>query len=153
MDSSELLRSVIHTKGVKAVAGELGVSQSLVYKWCQQKESEVGSGAENPLDRVKKIVEFTGDTQPIHWLCQSVDGFFIENPVRKEEQSAPVLMATQALLAEFSELLGAVSRSYENDGQIDASEADQIRVEWEQLKTAAEHFVVACEKGVYQTVS
>ena len=149
MKSSESLRNAIHEKGVKQVASELGVSTSLVYKWCQEKESEAGSGVENPLDRIRRVVEFTEDTGPIHWLCQSVGGFFVENPVRSEQTEAPVLEATQHLLSEFSELLAAVSQSYNADRTIDSEEAGRIRKEWEDLKTLAEQFVVACESGIY----
>ncbi len=35
----------------KAIASELGVSLSLVYKWAQE-QSESGSGSRNPLDRI-----------------------------------------------------------------------------------------------------
>ena len=106
-------------------------------------------GENNPLDRILKIVHLTDDTGPIHWLCQSVDGFFVENPVRSGERDTPFLQATQQVLAEFSELLQAVSESYNNDSSIDPQEAERIRQEWEQLKTLAEHFVVACEQGGY----
>ena len=149
MESSEVLRKAIHERGVKYVASELKVSTSLVYKWCQEKESESGSGVENPLDRLIRVVEITGDTGLIHWLCQSAGGFFVENPIDKDAGKTPVLEATQKLLSEFSELLGAVSNSYNSDGVIDHGEAARIREEWEDLKTMAEKFVLACEKGFY----
>jgi transposase-like protein len=149
VQSCEVLRKAIHGKGVKEVAGELGVSTSLVYKWCQEKDSESASGAENPLDRILKIVEITGETELVHWLCQKAGGFFVENPVEPQENSTPVLEATQRLLSEFSELLAAVSEGYNTDGEIDKLEAERIRKEWEDLKTLAERFVVACEAGAY----
>ena len=37
-----------------------------------------------------------------------------------------------------------------DDGQVVTQEAEKIRREWEQLKTTAESFVVACEAGTYQ---
>ena len=60
-----------------------------------------------------------------------------------------MLEATQHLLSEFSELLAAVSQSYNADRTIDDDEASRIRKEWEDLKTLAERFVVACESGIY----
>ncbi len=42
-----------------------------------------------------------------------------------------------------------MTASIENDGVIDLIEAENIRVEWEQMKSSAESFVVACEKGLY----
>ena len=53
------------------------------------------------------------------------------------------------MVEEFGELLANVSRSIENDGQITADEADSIRQSWELLKTQAECFVIACERGMY----
>lgn len=150
MESSEVLKNAIHECGVKFVASEMKISTSLVYKWCQQKDSESGSGVENPLDRLGRIVEITGDKGPVHWLCRSAGGFFVENPIERDNSNTPVLEATQSLLSEFSELLGAVSASYNSDGVIDDDEAKRIRNEWEDLKTLAEKFVVACERGMYR---
>ncbi|MCA9794175.1 MAG: hypothetical protein KC910_20345 [Candidatus Eremiobacteraeota bacterium] len=151
MESHEVLKAAIHPLGVKAVASEMRLSTSLVYKWCQEKEEVEGSGVDNPLDRLQKIVEVTGDKGPIHWLCQQSNGFFVENPIKGDADNAPVLLAAQKLLAEFSELLTVVSQSWENDSSITPEESERIRTEWEQLKTVAEKFVVACEKGVYES--
>ena len=49
----------------------------------------------------------------------------------------------------FSRLLNEVSKSVADDGAIDPAEADRIRLGWERLKTTAETFVVACERGIY----
>jgi hypothetical protein len=54
------------------------------------------------------------------------------------------------VVEDFGELLTAVSSSIENDGQITPEEADRIRQTWESLKTEAERFVVACERGIYR---
>ena len=150
MESHEALKKAINTKGVKAVAAEMNLSASLVYKWCKEHDSPDDWGANNPLDRILKIVEVTEDTGPIHWLCQSVNGFFVENPLRQGSQDTPFLQATQKMLGEFSEMLQAVSESYGNDGSIDTGEAEHIRREWEELKTLAERFVVSCEQGGYK---
>ena len=149
MESYEVLRDAIQSVGVKTVAHETRLSTSLIYKWCQSKDDPDSSGADNPLDRIGKLVQVTGDTGPIHWLCQQANGFFVENPVKGETDNTPALMAAQKLVKEFSELLTVVSQSFENDNSIDAQEAEKIRAEWEQLKTVAEQFVVACENGVY----
>ncbi len=147
MESHEVLREALHKRGVKAIAKELRLSPSLVYKWCQPNTED--SGADNPLDRIVEIVRLTGDTNPVHWLCQTMNGFFVENPLRTDDLSTPVMMATQQLLREFAELLEAVSTSFADDSAIEADEARRIRTEWEQLKTLAEKFVVACEAGIY----
>lgn len=150
MRSDEVLREVIHNHGVKAVAADMRLSTSLLYKWCQPKEDPDASGADNPLDRLQRLVEITSDTRPVHWLCQACKGFFVENPSAGRNEETAVLEATQKLLAEFSEMLGAVSSGYQDDRSIDQQEAQKIRKEWEDLKTLAEQFVTACERGVFR---
>ena len=52
MKSHEVPRGVVEELGAKQVASDLGVSTSLVYKWCARPASgPTGSGARNPLDR------------------------------------------------------------------------------------------------------
>ena len=148
MKSWEILRDTIKPVGVKSVAADLRVSTSLVYKWCQNSEGDDAAGADNPLDRLLRIVGATGDKAPVEWLCQEVNGYLVENPSPNEEP-LPVISATRSLLNEFSNMLAAVSGGIENDGVIDPEEAAQIRGEWEELKRRAEGFVVACEEGVY----
>lgn len=148
MESYEVLRDCIHERGVKTVASELKLSTSLVYKWCQPRQED--SGADNPLDRIQRVIEVTGNQAPIHWLCQQFQGFFVVNPTADSNlKSEPALQATQSLLREFSDILAEVSSSLLDDNSITEDEAGNIRREWEELKTLAEAFVVACEAGVY----
>ncbi len=149
MESFDVLRKTIKATGVKTVASEMNLSTSAVYKWCEANDGS-GSGSENPLDRVLKICNVTKDNRPISWLCQHVGGFFVKNPMGTRAKVMPVLRVTQVILQEFSEVLNAVSNSFE-DGQINESEAKRIRAEWEKLKEATESFVFSCEQGVYKT--
>lgn len=138
--------------GVKAVAARLNLSTALVYKWCQeaQQDDPDASGVRNPLDRVRAIYEVTGDPRIVNWLCNAAGGFFVQNPgVDPRGQDTRLLDSTQRVVEEFGELLSTVSRSYENDGRISREEADRIRQSWEDLKTQAEQFVVACERGLF----
>ncbi len=153
MESHEVLKKAIVTVGTKAVASDMSLSTSLLYKWCEPQDSPDAGGADNPLDRVEKIYELTGDSAPIAWLCERANGFFVENAAPDKKNALPLLLGTQKILQHFSELLEAVSKSIQNDGKIDAAEADRIRGEWEELKSISEGFVVACEQGVYREVS
>lgn len=152
MQSYEVLREAADEVGVKVLASELRVSQALVYKWCQpsaEDETE-GSGARNPLDRLAQIVNVTHRTEVVGWLCHEAGGFFVANPrVSPETIDAEALQATQSLVGEFGKLLQQVSRSLADDDQISPREADQIREHWEKLKSRAESFVVACERGQF----
>jgi len=153
MESHEILRAAADTVGVKALAGHLRLSPALVYKWCEpwDPNDPDASGALNPLDRTREILQFTKHLPVVTWLCQAAQGFFVHNPETISKNiDADLLQSTQRLVAAFSDLLNEVSKSVANDGAIAADEARRIRREWEDLKTTAETFVVACERGVYR---
>ncbi|VGO23425.1 phage regulatory CII family protein [Pontiella sulfatireligans] len=149
MDSHEVLKKSVSDLGVKSVASDLGLSTSLIYKWCQPSDSEDASGADNPLDRLAKVHELTGDTGPIRWLCEQAGGYFVPNVQAEAVDAIPLLHMTRRIVREFSDLLDVLTESIENDGKIDLLEAEKIRTEWEQLKSSAESFVSACEEGIY----
>ena len=151
MESYEVLRDAIAEVGAKAVAQDLRVSLSLVYKWCEAHGGDLDSGAANPLDRVLTIAQATGSPAPVAWLCQQLDGCMVPNPALNGagDELGSVLSATQRLVHQFSNVLSIVSLSYENDDQIDVVEATRIREKWESLKSVAERFVRACEGGTY----
>ncbi len=149
MKSNEVIQKAANKIGVKALAAEMNLSGSLVYKWCQDKEGDHPSGSVNPLDRVLSIVSCTKDTGPLEWLCERAGGFFVRNPDVTKQPHPDALQMTPRILKEFSELLDEVANSINDDQRISASEAERIRNEWEDLKRIAECFVSACEKGVY----
>ena len=155
MKSYEVIRQAVDEPGVKAVAAALKVSPALVYKWCEppaEKEDPDQSGAKNPLDRVREMYELTKDIRLVRWLCNAAGGFFVANPV-PELRRAPdetIFTETRAMVGDFSELLDEITGSLEDDSQIDAEEADNIRQRWEDLKAIVERFVIGCEKGHYR---
>lgn len=153
MESHEVLREAAEKVGVKALAAELRLSPALVYKWCEESESDDpdASGARNPLDRLREIVRVTSHIPVVNWLCHEAGGFFVHNPDGQcDNINTDLLQSTQHLVRAFSELLNEVSESVADDGFIEADEADRIRNDWELLKTTAETFVVACERGIYR---
>ena len=136
------------------MAATLRLSTALVYKWCQARDPDDPDtgGARNPLDRLAEVVRATGDVSVVNWLCNQAGGFFVPDPdTTSEEQEAELLNRTQRLVMEFSQLLTTVTRAIENDGLIEPSEADDIRQSWEQLKSSAEVFTLACERGKYNS--
>lgn len=149
MNSYEVIKKSVSDLGVKSVASDLSVSSSLVYKWCQPNDSPDASGTDNPLDRLLKIYELTGDIGPITWLCEQANGYFVSNALLQEEEALPLLQMTRRIVREFSGLLDVLSESIENDGKIDLPESENIRRKWEELKRTSESFVAACERGVY----
>lgn len=147
--SYEVLKQTLSKKGIKSVAADIGLSQSMIYKWCQPSEGADSSGAGNPLDRIQKICELTDDGTPIDWLCQQVDSFRVKNIAPQSSACGSVLDNTQYILKEFSDVLEAVTNSYANGQRIDSNEATRIRKEWEELKSVTEQFVHACEQGIF----
>ena len=154
MKSYDVIRQAVDEQGVKAVAAALKVSPALVYKWCEppaEKEDPEQSGAKNPLDRVREMYLLTKDIRLVRWLCNEADGFFVSNPVPELRKSLEetIFGETRSMVRDFSELLDAVTESFDDDAAIDTDEADVIRQKWEDLKACVERFVISCERGQY----
>lgn len=151
--SYQVLKQAAEKVGVKALAAQLKLSPALVYKWCQPHDptDPDSSGARNPLDRLAEIVEATGDLEVVNWLCHQAGGFFAPNPeVSADHFGTDLLMGTQQLVKEFSDMLEEISRSIADDGAIVSREAMRIRRHWEALKRVAECFVVSGEAGLFR---
>lgn len=148
MESNEVLRQALRKTSPKAVAAELGVSLSLVYKWTEP-ASENGSGSRNPLDRLQKVIELSGDTGIVRWLCHQNGGHFVQNPNFDRSGIRHVLTATQEIISQFSKLLSQISEAA-IDQSIKKEEAEDIREVWDMLKSYAEGFVVCCENGDFE---
>ena len=149
MKSHEVIKESMESVGVKAIASDMNLSSSLLYKWCQPNDEVDENGTSNPLDRVAKIFEATGDENLLAWVCQQADGFFSPNPKVGDNAAESLFANTHRLVAEFSDLLREVSQSYDKDGEICEADARRIRREWEELKGAGESFVKGCEKGLF----
>ena len=151
MKSHEVLKQAFEKSSPKAIASDLGVSLSLVYKWAQE-QSESGSGSRNPLDRILEIHEHTQHTQIIEWLCEQCGGYFVRNPESHCEQGYEVLPATNEIVGQFSSLLTRISQAA-LDNSITPDEAADIRQCWDKLKSFAEGFVRCCEEGDFEPMN
>lgn len=151
MESHEVLKRALRKTTPKAVASELGVSLSLVYKWAE-KPSDFGSGSKNPLDRLLQIIELSGDNGIVDWLCRQQGGHFVKDPDVSGHQNEHILPATQEIIGQFSDLLNEISDAAD-DYSVTCEEAVAIRQVWDKLKSYAEGFVRACEKGDYKNMS
>ena len=145
MESHDILKKAFKNCSPKEIAGELGVSLSLVYKWAQE-QSESGSGSRNPLDRLLEIVRLTEEEQIIEWLCERCNGYFVRNPSTSSQQNFEVLPATNEIVSQFSNLLSRISQAA-FDNSISLDEAREIREHWDRLKGIGEGFVRCCEEG------
>ena len=156
MKSYDVIRQAVDEPGVKAVAAALRVSPALVYKWCEppaDAEDPDQSGARNPLDRVRDMYQLTKDIRLVRWLCNEAGGFFVANPIKRDEVirrlDQNIFDETRSMVRDFSELLDAVTEAVDDDPGIDSAEAVEIRQRWEDLKSCVERFVIGCERGHY----
>ena len=145
MQSHELLREVLEKSSVKQVAADLGLSQSMIYKWAEAGD-DGGSGAVNPLDRIEALLRSTGDQRLVQWICQRAGGFFILNPKTHQPHPDFLIPATNEIVQEFADLLAVIATAAA-DNRITPAEAKNIRGRWEELKSVTESFVACCENG------
>src|SRR6266516_483547 len=125
MESHELLQEVFQKCSAKQVAGELGLSLSMIYKWAEPHDGG-GRRAANPLDRIEALVHCTHDARIVHWICERAGGFFIKNPKATWPHPIHLMPATN---------------------QITKQESKNIRARWEELKCVTEGVVRCCEEG------
>ncbi len=147
MESHEVLRQAFKKTSPKAVAAELGVSLSLVYKWAEN-PGEGNPGSRNPLDRLLEIIELSGDTGILEWLCRKQGGHFVRDPEILGCPMDHVLRATQEIISHFSNLLNEISDAT-MDHTVTPKEARAIRQCWDTLKSYGEGFVRGCERGEF----
>jgi hypothetical protein len=145
MHSHELLKEVLKKTSAKQIAGDMGLSLSLIYKWAEPPADATGSGANNPLDRIEQLIKITGDTRIAQWVCERAGGFFITNPKVKPTDTN-LIPSTNHIVQEFADMLGVIAVAA-SDNSITKEEAKAIRRRWEDLKSATEGFVRHAEEG------
>ena len=151
MESYEVIKKALEKTSPKAVAAELGVSLSLVYKWAQP-NTELGSGSRNPLDRIQIFYELTQEEDIIHWLCHMANGHFVKNPSSDVDKAgADYQPATNEIVGQFASLLQVITKAAE-DNTITPDESENIRSVWDKLKMMTEGFVQACEERRFEHI-
>ena len=150
MESHEALNRAFEKISPKAIATELGVSPSLVYKWAQE-QYESGSGSRNPLDRILEIIRLTGDLRIVEWFSHRCGGYFVRNPESSIHDAIDVLPAASEIIDRFSQLLHRISLAAA-DAYITADQSEEIREQWDKLKCIAEGFVRCCEEGDFEAI-
>ncbi|MCP5525517.1 MAG: hypothetical protein H7A47_01755 [Verrucomicrobiales bacterium] len=150
MRSHELLREVYQSSSPKQIAGDLGLSLSLVYKWAEPPEGQ-GSGATNPLDRIEILLRATNDVRLVQWICERAGGFFIKNPKSNWAHPEFLVPATNQIVQEFADLLAVIAKAAA-DNEVSPAESKAIRARWEDLKSVTEGFVRCCEEGNFAAI-
>lgn len=117
MKSHEVWRRACKRAGCKRVASELGLSLSMIHKWAQSRAD--GRSAElNPLDRVVRLVEVTGDRRVVEWLCEQCGGRFVAHPKTVRLTSTELVMLVSSAIQNLDTLQsGLVSRLGEKESK------------------------------------
>lgn len=150
MQSHEMLKEVLKKTSAKQISADMGLSLSLIYKWAEPPQDEVGSGANNPLDRVEQLLKITHDARIAQWVAERADGFFISNP-KVKPQAYDLIPSTNTIVKEFADMLGVIAMAAA-DSTITKKEAISIRARWEDLKSVTEGFVRHCEQGNFGAI-
>jgi len=150
MQSHEMLKEVLKKTSAKQISADMGLSLSLIYKWAEPPQDEVGSGANNPLDRVEQLLKITNDARIAQWVSERADGFFIPNP-KVKPQAYDLIPSTNTIVKEFADMLGVIAMAAA-DSTITKKEATSIRARWEDLKSVTEGFVRHCEQGNFGAI-
>jgi len=145
MQSHEVIREILKETPAKAIASEMGLSLSLVYKWAEVPENEYGSGTNNPLDRVGQLIRITQDPRIAQWVCEQARGFYIRNPESLKD-TKHLIPITNDIVQDFADMLATIAQAA-GDNAISDEEARKIRQRWEDLKSVTEGFVHAAELG------
>ncbi len=143
-DSHVVLREAFEVVGPKAIAAELGVSLSIVYKWMQV-AGEGQSGTKNPLDRIAVVMRLTKDPTIVQWLCHQAGGVYVEDP-NGGGVCQELIPATTEIIQKFADMMSVIATAAA-DGQISEVESRGVRQRWVELKTVTEGFVRCCEQG------
>ena len=148
MKSSDVIRDVLKRTNVKQVAHGMGLKPPTVYRWVQPADGD-GGGAPNPLDRIDRLLDCTNNDEAIlQWICCHAGGFFVKNVEVKSMTSEKLIQKASKTMRVFSELLATTNRVIE-DGKVTKEESEQLRKEWERVKTIMESFVDCCEQGEF----
>lgn len=149
MKSYEVVKSCFSGSTAKALAADLGISQSLIYKWSQP-VGETQSGSRNPLDRVAILNEATGTDSIVKWLSAQAGGYFVKNDTDGEDLYN-LNPATHEMVSQFASLLGEIVDAA-RDERVTTEESANIRKQWDELKAFTEGFVHACERGDFDAI-
>lgn len=149
MKSYEVVKSCFSGSTAKSLAADLGISQSLIYKWSQPVGDDQ-SGSRNPLDRVAILNEAGGDDRIVKWLSAQAGGYFVKNDT-DGENLYNLNPATHEMVSQFASLLGEIVDAA-RDERITEAESENIRKQWDELKAFTEGFVHACERGDFDSI-
>ncbi len=143
MDSKEAMKKAVKQTGVKEVATALTLSPSTLYNQMN---------CDDKTDILQRFVDFSalcGNDIAIKWACEQLGGTYIPNIKVTPDRDVSASDCISRSLKEFADVMRVIGEAIA-DGSITQNEAEDIRKEWEEVKSLLEGFVFACELGYHQ---
>lgn len=121
MESHEAFKRVVAGDAL-AVAKRLGLSPSMIYKWCEPHVDFSDSGAFNPLDRTEGAIETAVRLNrpprdayaPIYYLSERVGGLFLP-PVPRTIETSDFGRQLCKAIKEAGEAFATSAKALEDD--------------------------------------
>lgn len=137
MQSHEVVKNAIG-KNTKEVAEELKVSIETCYKWSD-------GSLRDPLQRVVKLYQKTGDIDLIKYICSEAGGYFVKSFNPEDCKDVKIIPAA---VKEFGDLMTELGLSLA-DGIITDDELYRLKKEFGDLVSLMTAFFEACDNGKF----
>lgn len=152
MESFEALRLAVGGEAVM-VAKRLGLSSSMVHKWCESSADFTDSGALNPLDRIEVMIEaslrngrkHSEAFAPIFYLASRFEGLFLP-PVPRTCETRDYGKQLCRAIKEAGEAFAAAASALEDD-ELSPNERKRISREVYEAIAELSEFVRMVEDG------
>lgn len=142
----EALYNTIHGSGksIAAIAEELNMSQSYLYKSALPDDGDDASGVKFPLKQLIPLIRATGDFQVLNYIERSFHRISIPYPATSADPDTIQIDAIAAA-AEFGDMMREVSTSCAG-GRFNRKDRERIHKEgWEAIE-AIMRVIIGCEE-------
>ncbi len=148
MTLKDCLYQTLHrnNKPLKAIAEELGVSESYLYRSAlpDQEDSETGTGCRFPLKKLIPLILVTGDYCTLDHIENALGRVAIFLP-KSDAGLTDICRMSLRSVREFGELMAEVTKSLE-DSRIRDDEMSRILTEGYEAQQAIAALIAAIEK-------
>jgi hypothetical protein len=143
----EALYNTIHgsDKSIAAIAEELSISQTYLYKAALPDEGDDATGVKFPLKQLVPLIRATGDFQVLNYIERAFHRIAIPFPITSADPQTIQLDAIKAA-AEFGDMMREISVSC-GGASLTRKERERIHKEgWEAIE-AIMSVIIGCEEG------
>jgi len=137
MTLKECLYKTLHrnAKPLKAIADELGVSESYLYRSAlpDLEDSETGTGCRFPLKQLIPLIRATGDYSTLDHIENALGRVAIPLP-RHGSRLSDICRLTMKSVQEFGDLVSEVGKTMEDDRITDMERSQIVKEGYEALQ-------------------